>query len=68
MNSKDLKRPISKDPRTLRIAPHVLDYEAWRRDHSWETAKEALEWFERDRSINICHEAIDRHARTWRAN
>src|SRR5687768_3426620 len=64
----DLKTPIQKNLHALRCTPHVRDYETWRRSYSWETAKEALDWFERDRSINICYEAIDRHDKTWRRN
>ena len=64
----DLKHPIPKDLASLKLPPHMRDYDSWRREHTWEHAKEALDWFERDRSVNICHEAIDRHAKSWRKN
>jgi acetyl-CoA synthetase len=60
--------PIDKDPSSHLLPPNVPDYAAWRRGASWEAEKDALDWFERDRSINICHEAIDRHAASWRRN
>jgi acetyl-CoA synthetase len=61
-------RIIAKDAAKHRTRPHVEDYEAWRRSFDWERAKDLLHWFERDRSVNICHEAVDRHAHGWRHN
>jgi acetyl-CoA synthetase len=61
-------KKIEKDPARLALRPHVADYERWRSEGSWEREKDELDWFERDRSINICWEAIDRHARSWRRN
>ncbi len=61
-------KPIEKDLSALALPPNMRDYEEWRREGSWEREKDALDWFERDRSINICWEAIDRHTRTWRKN
>jgi len=59
---------IAKDSSSYKLPPHMADYETWRREYTWEMAKDALEWFERDKRVNICHEAIDRHARSWRRN
>lgn len=61
-------KTIPKDASQHALPPHVADYDDWRRTASWEREKDALDWFERDRSLNICHEAIDRHARTRRKN
>ncbi len=44
------------------VQPIIGDYEETCKDFDWETAKDALDWFERDQSINIAHNCIDRHA------
>jgi acetyl-CoA synthetase len=62
------KKAIAKDPAGLGLLPHMRDYKTWRAEGSWEREKDTLDWFERDRSLNICWEAIDRHARTARRN
>ena len=51
-----MSRTIAKDPRKLRLAPNVPDYEAWRREPAWEKAAGLLDWFEKGRSLNACHE------------
>ncbi len=62
------REPIAKptSPAQYRLPPHVREYEAFRREFSWDKIKDEVEWFERDRSINICWNAVDRHARSAR--
>jgi acetyl-CoA synthetase len=64
----DTKKPIAKDLRSFKLPPNVPDYESWRRAFGWDAAKNALSWFERERTINICYEAIDRHVKSPRKN
>ncbi len=54
--------PITKDPRALRAAPNLADYERARLDFSWESARRQLDGLPGGGGLNIAHEAIDRHA------
>jgi hypothetical protein len=52
---------IVKDPATLRVPPHLADYEAARAGFSWRQARQALDGLPGG-GLNIAHEAVDRHA------
>jgi acetyl-CoA synthetase len=52
---------ITKDLARLRVRPNLADYEAARRDFSWESARRELSGLPEGRGINIAHEAVDRH-------
>jgi acetyl-CoA synthetase len=55
-------KPISKDPRALRVAPNLADYAEACRTFSWEQAERELDGLPGGRGLNIAHEAVDRHA------
>jgi acetyl-CoA synthetase len=57
-----LWQPIRKDPRSLRVAPHLADYAEACRTFSWEAAEKELDGLPGGRGLNIAHEAVDRHA------
>jgi acetyl-CoA synthetase len=59
---------IAKDPTRLRVRPNLVDYDATRRDFSWENARSELQGLPGGRGINIAHEAVDRHAEGPLAN
>ena len=59
---------IAKDPARLRVRPNFVDYDAARRDFSWENARSELQGLPGGRGINIAHEAVDRHAEGPLAN
>ncbi len=59
---------IEKDLGALRLPPNMKKYADFGHELSWERANDAIEWFERDRSVNFGYDAIDRHDRTWRRN
>ncbi|MDQ0146072.1 acetate--CoA ligase [Pseudarthrobacter niigatensis] len=52
---------IAKDVAALRVRPNMLDYDAARRDFSWEQARQALAGLPGGRGVNIAYEAVDRH-------
>lgn len=52
---------IAKDVAALRVRPNMLDYDAARRDFSWERARQALAGLPGGRGVNIAYEAVDRH-------
>mgnify|MGYP001260933404 CR=1 FL=1 len=52
---------IAKDPAKLVVRPHLSDYDAERREFSWEAARGLLDGLPGGRGLNIGHEACDRH-------
>jgi len=52
---------IAKDVAALRVQPNMPDYDAARRDFSWEQARQALAGLPGGRGVNIAYEAVDRH-------
>jgi acetyl-CoA synthetase len=53
---------IAKSVGELRIAPHMPEYESFRRTFSWAEARKELDGLPGGRGLNIAHEAVDRHA------
>ena len=53
---------IIKDPRTLKVTPNLVDYEAARAPGFWEQARAELDGLPGGEGLNIAHEAVDRHA------
>lgn len=53
---------ITKDVAAFPVQPNLLDYEAARRDFSWDQARQALSGLPGGRGLNIAYEAVDRHA------
>ncbi len=60
--------PIPKDIAQLPRRPNLVDYAAVRADFDWTKARELLDGLPGGRGLNIAHEAVDRHARSRRAN
>ncbi len=58
---------IVKDVATLRPRPNLVDYEATRVRFDWAEARSLLDGLPHGRGLNIAHEAVDRHARSERA-
>ena len=54
---------IHKDVRALAPPPNMPDYEAVRREFTWERARAFLDGLPEGRGLNIAHEAVDRHAK-----
>jgi acetyl-CoA synthetase len=59
--------PIRKDVQSLRVKPHLADYERACAAHSWQGIRAEMQglpggW------LNLAHEAVDRHAKGARAN
>jgi acetyl-CoA synthetase len=52
---------IAKDPATLRVPPHLDDYDATCASFTWDHARQALDGLPGG-GLNIAHEAVDRHA------
>ena len=52
---------IHKGPSDLRLAPNLSDYDAQRRDFSWDAARAQLQGLPGG-AINNAHEAVERHA------
>lgn len=50
----------------MQLKPNLENYEETYRKFKWSDVYGELEWF--DGRLNIAHEAIDRHANTWRKN
>lgn len=46
---------------------NMPDYDTARADLSWEEVEKSFSWHETGK-VNMAHEAIDRHAETWRRN
>ena len=57
---------IHKDTASLRVPPHLADWDATRAAFSWAQARKSLVGLP-DGALNIAHEAIERHARGTRA-
>ncbi len=55
-----------KDLTKLKIQPNLKDYEAEYSRFSYEAAEKELEYW--DGKVNAAHNAIDRHAESWRKN
>jgi acetyl-CoA synthetase len=47
--------------------PNLPDYEKTYRTFTWDDAKREIDYFEEGK-LNAAHNAIDRHAKTWRKN
>ena len=58
---------ITKDPRSFKVAPHLLDREAACREFRWAHARQALAGLPGG-ALNIAHEAVGRHAQGARAD
>ena len=52
---------ITKDVGAFPVQPNLLDYDAARRDFSWDQARQALAGLPGGRGLNIAYEAVDRH-------
>ncbi|MDQ0663149.1 acetyl-CoA synthetase [Arthrobacter ulcerisalmonis] len=52
---------ITKDVAAFPVQPNLLDYDAARRDFSWDQARQALAGLPGGRGLNIAYEAVDRH-------
>ncbi|WP_364396639.1 acetate--CoA ligase [Pseudarthrobacter sp. LMD1-1-1.1] len=52
---------ITKDVAAFPVRPNLLDYDAARRDFSWDQARQALAGLPGGRGLNIAYEAVDRH-------
>jgi acetyl-CoA synthetase len=59
---------LMKDPAEMQVRPNLVDYEATRRNFSWESARRELSGLPGGRGINIAFEAVDRHAEGVLAN
>lgn len=47
--------------------PNLQDYESAYASFSWEAVEKEFSWYETGK-LNMAHEAIDRHAESWRKN
>ena len=54
------------DKPKFRLKPNLENYEETCKKFQWSDVHGELEWF--DGRLNIAHEAIDRHANSWRKN
>ncbi|WP_285247096.1 acetate--CoA ligase [Pseudarthrobacter sp. efr-133-R2A-89] len=52
---------IAKDVAAFPVQPNMPDYDAARRDFSWDQAREELAGLPGGRGLNIAYEAVDRH-------
>ncbi|RAX16936.1 acetate--CoA ligase [Pseudarthrobacter sp. AG30] len=52
---------IIKDVAAFPVPPNMPDYDAARRDFSWDQARQALAGLPGGRGLNIAYEAVDRH-------
>ncbi|MDP9889901.1 acetate--CoA ligase [Pseudarthrobacter enclensis] len=52
---------ITKNVAAFPVQPNLLDYDAARRDFSWDQARQALAGLPGGRGLNIGYEAVDRH-------
>jgi acetyl-CoA synthetase len=59
---------ISKPRLNGAISPNLTDYEALRREFSWEDARRELDGLPGEQGLNIAYEAVDRHAKGKRAS
>src|SRR5579863_10290828 len=52
---------ITKSPRNRGVEPNLADYDRYRTDFRWESARRELDGLPGG-GLNIAHEAVDRHA------
>src|SRR6478735_4418876 len=52
---------ITKDVAAFPVQPNLADYDAARRDFTWDQARQALAGLPGGRGLNIAYEAVDRH-------
>jgi acetyl-CoA synthetase len=52
--------------KNLQVEPNMKDYDKTRQTFNWINYHDQVEWF--GKNLNIAHNAIDRHAKTWRKN
>ena len=57
---------IHKDLQSMRVTPHLVDYDQARTTHSWETMRAEMQGL-RSGGLNLAHEAVERHATGPRA-
>jgi acetyl-CoA synthetase len=62
------RQSITKDSRSFRRAPNLVDYAAVRARFDWADARALLDGLPGGRGLNIAHEAVDRHAYGSRAD
>ena len=60
--------PIHKHPAEFSVTPNLADYDAVRRDFTWEDAATGVSGLPNGGGINIAFEAVDRHAAGSRAD
>ncbi len=58
---------IDKPAELFSSPPNLSNYEASRRDFTWEQARREIDWFDEDH-LNAAYNAVDRHAVGWRKN
>jgi len=58
---------LERDRPSFRLRPHLKDYDAERARFSWEGVEREFDWHTTGK-VNMAHEAIDRHADSWRRN
>ncbi len=62
-------RPLIRKPRAgSSVEPNMPDYDAARRNFSWDTARRALDGLPGGRGLNIAYEALDRHVAAGRGD
>jgi acetyl-CoA synthetase len=59
---------ITKPRASWRVVPNLIDYDEERSRFSWGDASHELDGLPEGRGLNIAHEAVDRHARSARAD
>ncbi len=59
-------RTIPASAKDQRIASNLEDYDKLAARFTWRDVRREMEWF--GDKINAAHNAVDRHAHTWRAN
>jgi acetyl-CoA synthetase len=59
---------IIKSERDWQVPPNLRDYEQTRRTFTWDLARKELDGLPGGRGLNICYEAVDRHAIGGRHN
>ncbi len=55
---------IRKLPFSMRVTPHLLDYEQTCANFRWDEVRQELAGLPNDRGLNLAYEAIDRHLDT----
>jgi acetyl-CoA synthetase len=62
-------RPVIRKPRAgWSVEPNMPDYDAARRDFSWDAARRTLDGLPGGRGLNIAYEAVDRHVAAGRGD